>query len=76
METGREQMERSFRSLLTRNSSPVAAETILAKLSASEGTVILNKKLKLWGFNLRIDLYSKVIIFQSNTMESIIKSTL
>ena len=37
METGREQMERSFRNLLTRSSSPVTANTLLDLLNASEG---------------------------------------
>ncbi|XP_028406524.1 exocyst complex component 7-like [Dendronephthya gigantea] len=36
METGREQMERSFRNLLTRSSSPVSATTLLDILSAGE----------------------------------------
>ena len=36
METGREQMERSFRNLLTRSSSPVTANTLLDLLNASE----------------------------------------
>lgn len=38
METGREQMERSFRNLLTRSSSPVSAVAILDILSACEDT--------------------------------------
>ena len=37
METGREQMERSFRNLLTRSSSPVSANTLLDILNAGEG---------------------------------------
>ncbi|CAB4006486.1 exocyst complex component 7 isoform X2 [Paramuricea clavata] len=36
METGREQMERSFRNLLTRSSSPVTANTLLDILNAGE----------------------------------------
>jgi hypothetical protein len=37
METGREQMERSFRNLLTRSSSPVMANTLLDLLNSGEG---------------------------------------
>ena len=37
METGREQMERSFRNLLNRSSSPVTANTLLDILNAGEG---------------------------------------
>lgn len=38
METGREQMERSFRNLLTRTSNPVSSKTLLDILVASEDT--------------------------------------
>ena len=44
METGREQMERSFRNLLTRSSNPVSANTLLDLLNSEEGICILDCK--------------------------------
>jgi hypothetical protein len=46
METGREQMERSFRNLLTRSSSPVTANTLLDILNAGEGIASLSNLYK------------------------------